>query len=379
MNTNSDWDLIVLGLGGVGSAAAHHAARAGLRVLGIDQYPPVHNHGSSHGNTRVIRQAYFEDPAYVPLLRRAYALWQALEQAAGQPLFVRTGLVEIGPADGVVVPGVRQSAAQYGLEIEELSIDQIQNRWPGLSLNANLAAVFEPNGGYLRVESCVAAHLQCAVQHGAVCRHNETVQTWSAHNDRVVVVTDRDCYTAARLIVAAGPWSLQVLSGLGVPLQVLRKHQYWFKTAHGGYDRDAGFPCFFFELPNGYFYGFPSIDGSGVKVCRHSGGNSVEIPTGNEHPADAEDFRLVQGFVTEHLPGVTTQLQSQSGCYYTMSTDENFLIDILPEHPNVVVIAGLSGHGFKFTSVLGEIAAQLATGDTHDWDLELFRIGRFRS
>lgn len=369
----------MLGLGGVGSAAACHAARPGLRVLGIDQYSPVHHHGSSHGQTRAIRQAYFEDPAYVPLLRRAYELWQALEQAAGQQLFVRTGLVEIGPADGVVVPGVKQSAAKFGLEIEQISIAQLQNRWPGLSADENLAAVVEHNAGYLKVESCVATHLQVAAQHGAVCRHNETVQTWSSSNNCVVVETDGGRYTAASLVVAAGPWSSQVLSGLGVPLRVLRKQQYWFKTGQPGFDRDEGFPCFFFELPSGGFYGFPSIDGSGVKVARHNGGQSIESPIEGEHPADEEDLRLTQDFVSKHLPGVTTHLRSRAGCYYTMSTDENFLIDTLPEHPNVVVIAGLSGHGFKFTSVLGEIAVQLACGNSHNFDLDSFRISRFKS
>ncbi|MCM2371898.1 N-methyl-L-tryptophan oxidase [Aporhodopirellula aestuarii] len=377
MNTDSNWDLIVLGLGGVGSAAAYHAALAGLRVLGIDQYSPVHNHGSSHGKTRVIRQAYFEHPAYIPLLRRAYELWESLEQASDQRLFVRTGLVEVGPVDGVVVPGVIRSAERYGLDIEKLLIDQVQNRWPGLSASSEMAAVFESNAGYLKVESCVAAYLQCAADQGAVCRHNETVRTWSATTEGVVVETDQGRYSAARLIIAAGPWSGHVLSGLGVQLQVLRKHQYWFSAAPAESDQSPHLPCFFFELPRGYFYGFPSIDDNGIKVARHSGGQSVEIPTRGDYATDAEDLRLVQEFVREHLPGATTHLRSHAGCYYTMTSDEHFLIDTLPEHLNVVVIAGLSGHGFKFTSVLGEIAMHLAVGDTHDFNLDLFRINRF--
>ncbi len=377
MTTNKHrkhWDLIVLGLGGVGSAAIYHAATAGMRVLGIDQYCEAHDKGSSHGHTRAIRQAYFEDPAYVPLLRRSYQLWESLQAITGQQLFVRTGLVEIGPEDGVVIPGVRRSAQQYQLDIEEIRIQDLHDRWPGLRAEESWAAVLEKNAGYLLVESCVSAHLRVALQQGAVCRYDEVVQAWTLEGKNVVVRTNAGQHVAERLIVAAGPWSGRLLASLNLPLTVLRKHQYWLEAERPGFDRNEGFPCFFFETPQGYFYGFPSMEGVGVKVARHSGGQVVTQPSGDEHPFDDQDFTLVTDFVAAHLPGVTNQRKSHAGCYYTMTPSECFIIDVLPNQPQVTVVAGLSGHGFKFTSVLGEIAATMSRDETPAFDLERFRI-----
>jgi monomeric sarcosine oxidase len=366
-------DVIVLGLGGVGSSAAYHAARAGLSVLGIDQFPPAHDRGSSHGQTRIIRQAYFEGPAYVPLLKRAYELWKSLQDQAGQQLYYRTGLVELGPADGIVIPGVLRSAAEHGLAVENLSPDQLHRRWPGLRGNDDWKVVLEQDAGYLMVEDCVAAHLQAAQREGAALHHNEVVHNWQCQGNTVSVQTDRGKFVADRLIIAAGPWSQQVAAAMNLPLQVLRKHQYWLHTHAAEYDRDRDFPCFFFETLAGQYYGFPSIHGSGVKVARHSGGEPIDGPT-ESHPHSAEDEQLVGDFVARHLPGVSTAEKTQAGCYYTVTPGEHFIVDTLPEHPQVTLVAGLSGHGFKFTGVLGEIAAALAGGQVPPYDLTLFQL-----
>jgi monomeric sarcosine oxidase len=337
----------------------------------------VHDLGSSHGKTRVIRQAYFEHPCYVPLLQRAYQLWDELSEQAGQPLFVRTGLAEIGPADGTVIGGVRRSAAEHGLEIEELTMSEISTRWPGLAGRDDWQAVIETNAGFLRVEACVAAHLRHAVEAGAVCRHGHPIDQWRADAAGVQVTTAGRVERADHLVIAAGPWLGSVAGDWGIKLRVLRKHQYWLAAQSPGYELSDGFPCFFYETENGYFYGFPSLDQSGVKVARHSGGEPLSAPTNGPHPEDDSDRALVARFVGDCLPGVSDQLVSHAGCYYTTTADEHFIIGHHPADNRVTVIGGLSGHGFKFTSVLGEIASTLAQGKSPPFDLSLFRATRF--
>lgn len=309
----ADWDVIVLGLGGVGSAAIGHLASRRLRVLGIEQYTPAHQHGSSHGKTRIIRQAYFEHPAYVPLLRRAYDLWDQLEEESGQRLFVRCGLVEIGPADGVVIPGVIRSATTYGLPIERLTARQVANRWPGIGSDPDWHAVVETNAGFLHVEQSVLAHLRMAQRAGAVCRFEVAATGWQVDGSGVAVSTEEGIHRAAHLVIAGGPWSGQLLHSLGIPLQVLRKQMYWFETADTHFSVREHVPCFFHETSNGYFYGFPSLDSQGVKIARHSGGLAIDRPDASPAAVDldVEDFGLVQDYVQRYLPGVSSKLVSR--------------------------------------------------------------------
>ncbi len=367
------WDAIVVGLGGVGSAVVYHLAHAGLRVLGIDRYPPVHPHGSSHGKSRIIRQAYFEHSDYVPLLRRAYELWDELSERAEEQLFHRTGLVEMGPADGVVIPGVLRSAREHGLAVEELAPDEVTRRWPQLAAPRQLSVVLERNAGYLQVEACVAAHMRLATQAGATLLHEMACIDWQSDGAGVIVSTTNDTFRASRLIIAAGAWSTQLLLDIGVPLQVVRKHLYWYQPQTPGFHQREGFPCFFHETPAGYYYGFPAIDDEGVKVARHSGGTAIVAPTGI-HPIDVEDQRLVEAYTAEYLPELGNHLHAQAGCYYTLTPDEHFVVAHHPRHSQVVVIAGLSGHGFKFTSVLGEMAYQLAIDGKTGLNTDLFAI-----
>ncbi len=326
----ASWDVIVIGLGGVGSSAVYHLAKAGHRVLGMDQYPPAHDHGSSHGRTRIIRQAYFEHPAYVPLLQRSFQLWDELEQQAGEKLFYRTGLVELGPRNGIVIPGVLRSAAEHNLEIEQLSVSELSRCWPGISGQEDWQVVIERNAGFLRVEECVRSHLQTAHELGASCLHGVKVERWEVDGSGVNVITSDGVERSQSLVLAGGPWSGELLGDVGVKLQVLRKHQYWFEPEKTGFELDDGFPCFFHETPNGFFYGFPSIDGSGVKVARHSGGQPIDQPQ-QMHTADDDDRDLVNRFVTNYLPGVTDKLLAQAGCYYTVTNGRTLRCGSAPQ------------------------------------------------
>ena len=374
----ADWDVIVLGLGGVGSAAIRHVASRGTRVLGLEQYSPAHSHGSSHGQTRIIRQAYFEHPSYVPLLRRAYQLWEQLERDAHQQLFQRCGLVQMGPDNGEVIPGVLKSASEYDLSIERLTAQEISRRWPGIACDPDCIAVVEKNAGFLRVERCVEAHLRLAEHEGAECRFGVAAEAWKVDGTGVAVATSEGQYRASRLVIAGGAWSVGLLRSLETRLQVLRKHLYWFATGSHRVALEDGFPCFFHETPTGFYYGFPSIDSRGLKVARHSGGEPIAGPdsTPGTVELDEEDFAMVEDYVIRYVPGVRTRLSDRTGCYYTNTPDEHFVVDQHPQYPQVTVVAGLSGHGFKFTSVLGEIACQLALGQSPEQDISLFRLDR---
>jgi sarcosine oxidase len=365
------YDAIVLGVGGVGSATLDHLARRGIRALGIEQFELAHDRGSSHGQTRLIRQSYFEHPDYVPLVQRAFSGWRELAEIAGEPLYHEVGLVQIGRPDGEVLRGVRASAQAHQLPIENLSASEAEARFPGLRVPRDCEAVFETRAGYLLVERCVLAHARAAVQRGATLRTGETVRSWRAANQGtagqgVIVETDRGQYAADRLVITAGPWASVLLADLNIPLEVRRKPLYWFRTRSDVYRADCGFPGFLYDLPGGCFYGFPQIDDSSIKVAEHSGGCVVSDPLTVDRGIDTDDQNRVAGFVENFLTDATTECVNHVACMYTMSPDEHFILDRHPRYPQVAFAAGLSGHGFKFAGVLGEELARLVCEGTVD-------------
>ncbi|MBA4016871.1 MAG: N-methyl-L-tryptophan oxidase [Pirellula sp.] len=381
MNT---YDAVVVGCGGVGSATLAHLASRGLRVLGIDRFASPHNRGSSHGRTRMIRQAYFEHPSYVPLVLRAYDLWHELEQATGSQLYEETGLLEIGPPGGVVVPGVLASAKLHGLDVAQLSATEIMRRYPGFHVPEGMVGVVERRAGFLHVERCVDAYLRHAQCLGAEFHVDEAVQTWRVDGSEVVVETDRAKYRAARLVLTAGPWAGSLLADLGIPLEVRRKPQYWFAPTTADYTLAAGTPAFLYETvddqgtPAGVFYGFPVVGPEGLKCAEHSGGALVTDPLALGQAVDEADLARVRTFLNRYLRGVTTTLVDHAPCMYTMSPDENFLVDRHPAHPQIVFAAGLSGHGFKFASVLGKALTELVVDGATSLPVDFLGIGRFQ-
>jgi monomeric sarcosine oxidase len=372
------FDAIVLGTGGIGAAAVYELARRGLRILGIDRFEPPHDRGSTHGQTRAIRQAYFEHPAYVPLLVESYRLWRELEQQAGQELLAEVGVLEVGPADRIVVRGVLRSAEVHNLAVEQLTAAEIEGRWPGLRVPDELVGVFDPRGGFLFVEDCVRAHLRGATAAGAQLLTDTEVHTWSATSHEVTVRTSAGEFAAARLIIAAGPWSAQLLSGIGVSLVPRRKSLFWFETASAKYDVASGFPVFLYELPFGVFYGFPKLDGRGVKVAQHSGGLDIADPMTARREIDPEEERSLVRFLATCLPEVSHRVTDHEACLYTMSPDEHFVVDRHPERANVVFAAGLSGHGYKFAPVLGKALADLTLEGATRLPIGFLSLARFR-
>ena len=393
------FDVIVLGVGGFGSGAAYHLARRGLRVLGLDRFGPAHDQGSSHGETRIIRKAYFEHPDYVPLLLRAYDLWADLEAESQQQLFWKCGLMLAGLPDSEAISGARLSASQHGLTIENLSASAATQRWPGFRVPESFDAVFEPDAGFLKVEDCVRTHLDRATAHGATLLFDEPVVSWSSTGREVRVRTATREFVAASMVITAGSWAASVLADLKLPLQVLRKPIFWFETTSPAYNLDVSMPTFYFEMPADFvartptserpdvgvrathetastFYGFPSLDGHVLKVAQHSGGELVADPLLVDRQLHDSDVQQIANFLKTCLPNVRPQPARHSTCLYTVTPDRHFVVDQHPDFSNVVIGCGFSGHGFKFTSVLGSVFADLATTGRTELPIDFLSLAR---
>jgi sarcosine oxidase len=364
------YDAIVIGCGGMGSAALYELARRGRRVLGLEQFPAVHDRGSSHGQTRVIRTAYYEHADYVPILRRAWDRWYELEQLVGRHLLTETGCLSIGPAGGELVAGVRESARLHGLALE--GRDPAPFRVP-----EGFESVFEAKAGYLMVEECVRAHLERAVAAGAELRTEEPVRSWNADGDGLVVRTDSESYRCAKLVVTAGAWATRLLADLGIPLTVMRQTMLWFEPREPERFRRDRFPVFLYESPRGAFYGLPMIDSRGLKVARHYGASELASPDGVDWTTCDADEQPVREFLSECVDVPIGRCSARQVCQYTLSPDRHFIVDRHPANGNVVFAAGFSGHGFKFAPVIGEILADLADTGTTRWPIGFLRAARF--
>ena len=367
------YGVIIVGLGAMGSAAAFHLARRGERVLGIDRHAPPHALGSSHGQTRIIREAYFEDPAYVPLVQRAYELWSELESEAGAKLFVKTGGLMIGRPEGVLVSGALRSAQTHGLAHEVLEGAEVARRFPALRPEPGMVAVHEPRAGILFPEACIGAHLSLAAKNGAEIRTGETVTSWKADAQGVSVITSAGTYRAERLVIAAGAWTRELLADLDPPLSVERQALFWFDPEGDRERFSAGrCPVHLWEFDEGLFaYGFPDL-GEGVKFARHHRGMTGS-PDTLPREVTASETGDIRRLLARFLPGAAGALRSSAVCFYTNTPDEHFWIDRHPAHANVIVASPCSGHGFKFAAVVGEILAALARGGDPGFDLGLFR------
>lgn len=371
------YDAIVLGLGGMGSATLFQLARRGLRVLGLERYDLVHEHGSSHGLTRIIRLAYWEHPAYVALLRRAYELWRELERLAGERLLHITGSVDAGPAGGPVFEGALRSSELHGLPHEVMDGAGLQRRFPGYRLPRETRCLFQPDGGFLLPERCNVAHAEQALAHGAEVRCREQVLEWDAAGGRVSVRTARGRYEAGRLVICAGPWAAGLvpeLRGLAVPeRQVLA----WLQPERPERFRPDVFPVFNLEVEEGRFYGFPSFLVPGFKFGKYHHRGEVVDPDGGNREPEPEDEALLRAFARRYFPDGAGPALMLKACLFTNSPDRHFILDRHPDHPEVAIAAGFSGHGYKFCSVVGEIMADLAQSGATRHDIEFFRLGRF--
>jgi sarcosine oxidase len=372
---------IVLGLGAMGSAAAEHLSASGCRVLGFDRYHPPHILGSSHGRTRIIRQCYYEDPRYVPLLLRAYELWERLERDAQAKLLHLIGALMVGPAGGILVPQSQKSAVEYQLTHRMLDAGQLRREFPQFRADENTIGLWEKNAGYVVPEDCIEAQLGRAAASGAELHFDEPVLEWFATPGGAVTVrTAKALYHADQLVISAGGWNPQILASLHLPIEARRQVVHWIEPrAQAAIFDEKHMPVFMCEREPGerIIYGFPIInDDKGVKVGIH-GSDAICTPETIEREILNSDRAAILARTEYSMPLVTGPILRSETCIYTMTPDEHFIIDRHPELPQVVLAAGFSGHGFKFATVVGEILAELAIKDRSSLDVSLFALNRF--
>ena len=376
--TTTTYDTIVIGVGGMGSATCYQLARRGQRVLGLEQFDIPHSRGSSHGYTRIIRMAYFEHPAYVPLLRRSYELWSEIEAEAGEQLFHKTGGLDIGPPGSHVFEGSLHSCREHDLPHVVLSGEQVNARYPAYQLPADYDAVFQPNAGFLLPERAIVAFVDGTFQHGGEIHARETVLGWEPAGDGVRITTDRAVYEAGSLVITAGAWSsraLPWLAGLAVPeRQVLA----WLQPTLPQLFTPDRFPVFILDQGDEYFYGFPVFEVPGFKFgWYHHRRETGEPEALIDQAPDRDDEDALRAFAARFFPQGNGPTMSLRTCMFTNSPDEHFIIGLHPDLPQVSLAAGFSGHGFKSASIVGEIMADLAVERTTRHDIGLFRVNRF--
>jgi sarcosine oxidase len=372
---NRDYDVIVIGLGAMGSAAAAHVARRGLRVLGLEAHHPAHALGSSHGTSRIIREAYFEDPAYVPLVQEAYVQWRALEQECGQPLLTITGGITIGPRDRAVIMGAVRSATEHGLPHELLTPREVAARYPGFRVPAGMVGLLEPNAGILQAAWSVATLREAAARRGADLHHREPAIAYRCAGDGITVTTVGARYLAARLVITTGPWATELLADLRLPLTVKRVVNVHFRSTRPElFSRDRC-PVSLWEVPEGCYYAIPGAPGDPLKLGRHDGGEICTPHTARREVEDAE-VQTLQAIADTYLPGASGPVDRTVTCLYTLTPDQHFVVDTHPQHPHVAFGCGFSGHGFKFAPVIGEILADLVLDGKTRRDVRFLSLAR---
>ena len=379
MSANGAYDVIVIGVGGMGSAAVYELASRGLRVLGLERYDVPHELGSSHGVNRIIRLAYFEHPSYVPLLRRAYERWLELEASSGEQLLHITGGLDVGSEEGRVFPGSLQSCREHGLPHEVLTSAELTRHFPALRVPEEWLGVFQPDGGFLLPERCIVNHVVGAQARGGEVRAREAVREWHSTGDRVRVETSRGSYEAGALVITSGAWAGPVAASLEGLLQPERQVIGWFQPSRPELFTPDACPVVIGEFEEGVYYALPVFGVPGVKIGRYHHRGEATTADGLDRGFHEEDEALLRLGLARYFPEANGPTLSLKVCMFTNTPDEHFIIDALPGMPNVFVAAGFSGHGFKFASVVGEIMADLATRGETNHDISLFRLDRFEA
>ncbi|MFE4710707.1 N-methyl-L-tryptophan oxidase [Paenibacillus sp. NPDC056722] len=370
------YDVIIVGAGSMGMSAGYHLARRGVKTLLIDAFDPPHTEGSHHGEPRLIRHAYSGDPAYIDLALRAQTLWEEAEAESGTELLVRSGVLNLADTSVYSFSGRLHEAEQRRVRVERLAAEEITRRWPGLTIPDHFEAMYEPDAGYLYSERCITAYRQLALAHGAKLLVNTPVLDVTATEGGVTVHTKDGDFHGASVILSAGAWFQSLSPFINMPIRAVRKVVGWFESTPAF---DAGtFPGFTLGTTEGGFYGFPSIGGAGLKIGRHDTGLTWKpgeplLPFGSED-SDEGDLRRV---LEKYMPGAAGRLLKGAVCKYEHSPDEDFIIDRHPLHSHVLLAGGFSGHGFKFSSVVGEILADLAIDGRSRHEIKPFSLSRF--
>jgi sarcosine oxidase len=385
MVASNSFDVIVIGVGSMGSATCYYLAKRGYKVLGLEQFDISHQLGSHTGQSRIIRKAYFEHPDYVPLMERAYKNWNDLEKETGEQLYYQTGLLYAGNSTNEIIKGVKLAASLYNIELKQLNIAEVSDQFPQFSFTEKFEILFEPNAGFLPPERSIRLYTAQAEKHGAVIHSNEKVIEWKKDGDSVMVKTDKNTYYSNKLIVTAGAWAGKMIPNFSSKIKVTRQFIAWIKTKNDNQFTLNNFPCWMFgdDDKHGCYYGFPLLDTkkfgepAGLKLAHHVPAQ-VTDPDNVNRETTKEDLDDLHYCLNKYLPGVFDSVLHTKICLYANSPDENFIIDKLPGYEeNVSIACGFSGHGFKFASVIGEILADIAIDRKTNLPIEFLNAKRF--
>ena len=384
--SNAKFDVIVVGLGSMGIAACYHLAKRGLRVLGLERFDLPHEQGSHAGQSRILRKAYGEGSSYVPLLKRAYENWHALEAETEQQVYHQTGLTYFAQPNNPFLESVKQSATQYSIPLERLSAQFRKQRYPQFEVPDSFEAMEESEAGFLCPERCILLMAQQAVKYGAVLKTREALINWTKQDDGVSVQTEKTTYQGNKMMLATGAWAGKLIPGLSSSLKVTRQVIAWFKPKKPEAFRLGQFPCWLLEDSGKMFYGFPVLDQAqfggvqGLKVGLHSPLGDATDPDAVDRTQRTEDLEQLVGFLDRFLPDGHQQLLEMKTCLYTNSPDEDFILDFLPgSETRILLAAGFSGHGFKFASVIGEVAADLLSMGSSSLPIAFLGLDRLKT
>ena len=372
----SSYDVAIIGAGAMGSSAAYHLSKTGRKILVIDRFTPPHNLGSSHGQSRIIREAYFESPVYVPLVQEAYELWYQLEKESNKKLLLKTGGLMLGAQDSKVIQGALSSAQTYNLPYECIDSNEIKERFPGFAPTNETVGIYEKNAGILFPEECIKTNLELAKKSNVTFRFNEIVAQVTHNNDEVEIVTNKRKYTAAKLIVSAGAWLNELFPDLQLPLTVARQVLSWFKTTDEDSEKfqPASFPVYIWQWEKEkIFYGFPDL-GDGVKIAIHHRGKQTTPDTIDRH-VTGEEINEMATLIKRYFGGHAS-FNYSAVCMYTNTPDKDFIIDYHPAYKNIIIASPCSGHGFKFSSAIGKLLCNMALEKPLNFDISVFNINR---
>ena len=373
-----NYDAIVIGLGAMGSSTVYQLASHGNKVLGLERFSLNHTNGSSHGKTRLIRTSYFHHPFYVPLVKRAFELWSSTQIESGKNLLKMTGAVLYGLPDSKLITGGVACSKKHALPYEILDSQRATTRFPAFKPDEDEVAFYEEGAGILFPEECISAHTALAEKSGAQLHFNEPVTQLRYRNGSVEVATANTTYTANYLILAPGAWLSTLVPELKLPLQTERQIVFWFKPRRDeGIFAPSRMPVYVWQMRGDdfYYYGVPDV-GDGVKAARDHGGE-LTSPDRVRREVTREDEAPVRRFVDHHLPLLDDSPLSSTTCLYTNTPDGHFIIDFHPNHKNVVIVSACSGHGFKFSSVIGEVVLEMVQDGESKFDLSMFKVNRF--
>jgi sarcosine oxidase len=377
---SSSYDAIVIGVGGMGSAAVYHLAKRGARVLGLERFDIPHTFGSSHGSTRIIRLAYSEGSHYVPLLRDAYRLWRELEEVSGESILRVTGGLDIGHRNSEIVEGSRASCLDHDIEFEELDAGEVNRRFPGYALPPEMCAIYQSDGGYLHSETAIRTHAAAARALGAEIVTGARVLGWDTHAGMLRVATGDARYEARKLVITAGPWAGELAPALQRICRPVRQVMLWTEPLAPAAFAPERFPVFVLESPVGNFYGYPDDHGEGFKIGKfHHLWQDVPDPDVMDRECHPEDEAVLREGIAAYVPRANGPLRRMAACIFTNSPDGHFILDRHPDHEDVFLAAGFSGHGFKFCSVVGRIAADACLERPLQWDLSSFGLAAKRA